>query len=341
MTLGFHNIYSLNLTPPSMHTREELSRLTENYLSALPFPARPDTLYAPIRYSLQEGGKRLRPVLMLLAGEAFGGQAEDMLPAAAAVEVFHNFTLLHDDIMDNAALRRGKPTVHVRWGANTAILSGDAMLIYAYRLLAQSPAALLPGLLEQFNRMAAEVCEGQQYDMDFEQRTTVTEAEYMEMISLKTAALIARGAVMGTMMAGASKEDCDGIYRFGQELGLAFQLQDDLLDSYSDNPSFGKQVGGDIIEGKKSFLTLKALETSDQAKRSELTTLLTDPAMDPVRKVQRVREIYDSLGIRQMAEKEIASRIERSLKALEGLKASPEGLEALHRLATGMTGRHK
>ncbi len=324
-----------------MHTRQQLCEFVEHYLSGLKFPGSPDTLYAPIRYSLEEGGKRLRPVLMLLAGEAFGARAEDVVAAASAVEVFHNFTLLHDDIMDNAPLRRGRDTVHVRWGANTAILSGDAMIIYAYSLLARAPHGLVPQLLEEFNRMAAEVCEGQQYDMDFEERTQVGLDEYMTMISLKTAALMARAARMGAMIAGAPQAGCRSMFDFGNELGLAFQLQDDLLDSYSDDPSFGKKIGGDIIEGKKSYLAVQALQAGSEADRAQLCALLADRSTPETERVARVRAIYDRLGIRAMAEKAVEKHLQAAVAALDNSGAAPARLEELRELALSMLNRRK
>ena len=217
-----------------MQTNEQMLSAIENYLAQTEFPAEPELLYAPIGYSLAGGGKRLRPMLLTLSCGIFSDDVKQALPAAAAVEVFHNFTLLHDDIMDNAAVRRGKPSVHAKWGQNVAILSGDAMMIYAYRLLSSVPANLLPQVLSTFNTMALEVCEGQQYDMDFEQKPKVSVVEYMHMIELKTSVLLAGSVVIGAMLGGASDEDCRRLRRFAVELGLAFQLQDDLLDSYGD-----------------------------------------------------------------------------------------------------------
>ncbi len=320
-----------------MHTREQLSSLIDRYIAQLELPARPERLYDPIRYSLEGGGKRLRPLVLLMTCDALGGEVADALPLAAAVEVFHNFTLLHDDIMDNAPVRRGKPAVHARWSANTAILSGDVMLIYAYRLLAMAG----PGVLDEFNRMGTEVCEGQQHDMDFEGRDMVCEGEYMEMIALKTAALIARAVKMGAMAAGASAENCGRLYRFGYELGLAFQLQDDLLDSYSDDPSFGKKVGGDIIEGKKSFLTVTAMRLGSDEVRSRLSALLADRAMDDAGKVARVRAIYDTLGVRQVTGGRIREHILLAVEALESVEAPAGRLAPLRELALSLLDRKK
>ena len=217
-----------------MLANEQLLSTIENYLAQTDFASEPEKLYAPIGYSLAGGGKRLRPMLLMLACGMFSSETAQALPAAAAVEIFHNFTLLHDDIMDNAPVRRGKPSVYAKWGQNVAILSGDAMIICAYRMLAQCPAELLPRILKVFNTMALQVCEGQQYDMDFEQKQKVSVVEYMHMIELKTSVLLAGAVTIGAILGGAPKEDCRTLYRFAIELGLAFQLQDDLLDSYGD-----------------------------------------------------------------------------------------------------------
>ena len=230
-----------------MQTNEQMLSAIENYLAQIEFPAEPELLYAPIGYSLAGGGKRLRPMLLTLSCGIFSDDVKQALPAAAAVEVFHNFTLLHDDIMDNAAVRRGKPSVYAKWGPSVAILSGDAMMICAYRLLSEVPAELLPRILGTFNTMALEVCEGQQYDMDFESKRKVSVVEYMHMIELKTSVLLAGSVTIGAMLGGASEEDCRKLRRFAIELGLAFQLQDDLLDSYGDD-RLGKAIGGDILE---------------------------------------------------------------------------------------------
>ncbi|MDE6711130.1 MAG: polyprenyl synthetase family protein, partial [Alistipes sp.] len=256
-----------------MHTNEQLQSMIENYLAQARFPAEPELLYAPIAYSLSGGGKRLRPMLVLLSYGLFDNNVQQALPAAGAVEVFHNFTLLHDDIMDNAAIRRGKPSVYAKWGRNVAILSGDAMLIYAYRLLGGLTSAKLPQVLATFNTMALEVCEGQQYDMDFEKKQKVSVVEYMHMIELKTSALLAGSVQIGALLGGAPEEDCRKLRRFAVELGLAFQLQDDLLDSYGDE-RLGKAIGGDILEGKKTYLMVTAMSRADEPTREELRTLL-------------------------------------------------------------------
>ena len=276
-----------------MQTNEELLATIENYLAQTDFPAEPELLYAPIGYSLGGGGKRLRPMLVMLSCGIFSDQIQSALPAAAAVEMFHNFTLLHDDIMDNAAMRRGKPSVFARWGQNVAILSGDAMLICAYRLLSGVPAHLLPQILATFNQMALEVCEGQQYDMDFEQKQKVSVVEYMHMIELKTSVLLAGSAVIGATLGGASEEDCRKLRRFAVELGLAFQLQDDLLDSYGDE-RLGKAIGGDILEGKKTYLMVTAMSRADEATREILRHTYRDATLTDAEKIEMCRVVSES-----------------------------------------------
>ncbi len=278
-----------------MHSREEINRLADSYIASLDFPARPEGLYAPIRYALEAGGKRLRPGLVLMTYNVFASDVERVLPAAAAVEMFHTFTLLHDDIMDNASMRRGAPSVYSRWGTNTAILSGDTMMIGAYRLLEQSPR--LAEMLHEFNKLAMEVCEGQQYDMDFESRDEVPVEEYMEMIRLKTAVLIAGAAKMGAIAAGASGKDADAIYEYGMELGLAFQLQDDYLDTYGTSEVLGKNVGGDIAESKKTFLTITAMNEAGDATRRAILATFRDTSHPLEQRVARMRTIYNSLDV--------------------------------------------
>ncbi len=323
-----------------MRTLEQLLTSIENHLAQTELPAEPELLYAPIAYSLSGGGKRLRPMLLLLAAELFGEEVPGALPAAAAVEVFHNFTLLHDDIMDNAAVRRGKPSVHAKWGPNVAILSGDAMLICAYRLLQGVPAERLPQVLAVFNRMALEVCEGQQYDMDFERRLKVSVVEYMHMIELKTSVLLAGAVEIGALLGGASEEDCRRLRRFAIELGLAFQLQDDLLDSYGDE-RLGKAIGGDILEGKKTYLMITAMSRADEATREELRRTYADAALSDAEKIARVKAIYDRLDVPRLTEQQIGLRFERALAMLDGLSVDPARTQMLREYAAGLMGRKK
>lgn len=321
-----------------MQTNEQLLSAIENHLAQIEFPAEPQLLYAPIGYSLSGGGKRLRPMLLMLAAGIFTDSVQQALPAAAAVEVFHNFTLLHDDIMDNASIRRGKPSVYARWGQNVAILSGDAMMICAYRLLAEVPSRLLPQILGTFNSMALEVCEGQQYDMDFEQKQKVSVVEYMHMIELKTSALLAGSVVIGALVGGASEEDCRRLNRFALELGLAFQLQDDLLDSYGDE-RLGKAIGGDILEGKKTYLMITAMSRADEATREVLRTAHRDASLTDAEKIARVKAIYDALEIPRLAEQQIQLRFERALGILDTLSVDRSRTLRMREYAASLMGR--
>ncbi len=312
----------------------------ENYLAQTEFPSEPELLYAPIGYSLSGGGKRLRPMLVMLACGLFSDDTKAALPAALAVEVFHNFTLLHDDIMDNAAVRRGKPSVHAKWGQNVAILSGDAMLICAYRLLRGVPAEHLPRIMQVFSDMALEVCEGQQYDMDFEQKQKVSVVEYMHMIELKTSVLLAGATVIGAILGGASEEDCRKLRRFAIELGLAFQLQDDLLDSYGDE-RLGKAIGGDILEGKKTYLMVTAMSRADEPTREQLRSAYRDAALSDEEKIARVKSIYDALDVPHLTEQQIELRFERALSILDTLSVEKSRTEQLRSYAESLVGRKK
>jgi geranylgeranyl diphosphate synthase type II len=287
------------------------------------------------------GGKRIRPTLLMLSCEAFGGNAQDALPAAAAVEMFHNFTLLHDDIMDNASVRRGKPSVAAEWGNNVAILSGDAMMIYSYRLLSQVPAHLLPRVMEIFTTIALQVCEGQQYDMDFETRQKVSVVEYMNMIELKTSVLLAGAASIGAVLGGASDADSRKIYRYALELGLAFQLQDDLLDSYGREEELGKKIGGDILEGKKTCLMLNAMSRSTEADREILRSTHLDESLSPEQKIARVKEVYDRYDIPRLINQQISLRFERALSILDTLEIPAERTEHLRVFAQNLMDRKK
>lgn len=323
-----------------MRTNDEILDFFEHYLAQLQLPEEPQRLYEPIIYSMSGGGKRLRPVLLLLCCEAFGGDSQEALPAAAAVEMFHNFTLLHDDIMDNAAVRRGKPSVQARWGENVAILSGDTMMIYSYRLMSQIPECKLARVMEIFTSMALQVCEGQQYDMDFEVQQKVSVPEYMQMIELKTAALLAGSAMIGAVLGDASEEDCRRIYRFAQELGLAFQLQDDLLDSYGDE-RLGKKIGGDILEGKKTCLMLSAMSRASEEDREVLRHTYQDATLSDEEKIFRVREVYDRYEIPKLIEQQISIRFDRALSILDSVAISAQSAEQLRVFARSLIGRKK
>ncbi len=321
-----------------MQTNEQLLAAIETYLAQCESPAEPELLYAPIGYSMTGGGKRLRPMLVLLACSLYADDVRPALPAAAAVEMFHNFTLLHDDIMDHAAVRRGKPSVFAKWGENAAILSGDAMLICAYRLLAQCPEARLPELLNVFNEMALQVCEGQQYDMDFEQKPKVSVVEYMHMIELKTSVLLAGSAVIGALLGGASEEDCRKLRRFGIELGLAFQLQDDLLDSYGDE-RLGKVIGGDILEGKKTYLMITAMSHAVEADREVLRSTYRRAELSDAEKIAAVKAVYDRYDVPRLTEQQISVRFDRALSILDTLSADSARVQPLKEFSKSLMGR--
>nr|MDE6126736.1 polyprenyl synthetase family protein [Muribaculaceae bacterium] len=271
-----------------MFSTDIFADMVEQKLPTLTEARTPATLFAPIAYTLSGGGKRLRPVLLLAAAKAFGLEPAEALDQALGIEVFHNFTLLHDDVMDNADVRRGRPAVHRRWNASAAILSGDAMLTMATQLMTKAPAAMLPEVMELFNTTAMEVYAGQQLDMDFEERQDVTVDEYIEMIRLKTSVLLACACRMGALLAGASEESQTAMYRYGELLGLAFQLQDDLLDTYGDPALFGKEIGGDIINEKKTWLWINAMAREPQRMRQILDKKLTDYL-----KIREITEVYD------------------------------------------------
>jgi geranylgeranyl diphosphate synthase type II len=255
-----------------------------------------------VDYILSIGGKRIRPAMVLMAFSLFSGQIEHAVRCALAIELFHNFTLMHDDIMDNSVIRRNRPTVHEKWGRNVAILSGDVMSILSYRLISECPPGRLPEILTLFTETALKVCEGQQYDMNFEKRNDVRVDEYLKMITMKTAVLIAASLKLGAMVGGASPADSDHMYEFGKNIGIAFQLKDDILDVYGDTSKFGKKIGSDITANKKTFLLLEALETADAQSRQKLTTLFSTKKVDNEAKIAEVIRLFDRLGIKEKAE---------------------------------------
>lgn len=324
-----------------MKNNDEILALFENYLAQIKLPEEPQILYSPIIYSMSGGGKRIRPTLLLLACEAYGGNVQDALPAAAAVEMFHNFTLLHDDIMDNAEVRRGKPSVYAKWGENVAILSGDAMMIYSYYLLQRVPESKLSRIMEIFTPMALQVCEGQQYDMDFENCAKVSVVEYMRMIELKTSVLLAGSAMIGAVLGDASVEECRKIYRYALELGLAFQLQDDLLDSYGTEEELGKKIGGDILEGKKTYLMLQAMSRATEDDRNILRNTYKDNSLTDDEKIARVKAVYDRYDIYHSVEQQISLRFDRALSLLGTLDLPAERTEHLRVFAQNLMGRKK
>lgn len=301
----------------------------------------PFQLYEPVAYSLQGGGKRIRPILLLHAASLFTDDLEKFHPAANAIELFHNFTLLHDDIMDHAQIRRGLPTVHVKYSENSAILSGDAMSIMAFRYLSKCGSNDMPSILHLFSTTALEVCEGQQYDMEFEQRSSVTIPEYLEMIRLKTAVLLACSLKIGAILASAGKSDCDLLYQFGICIGLAFQLQDDWLDVYGDEKTFGKKIGGDICENKKTFLLLKALELSNDTNRADLLRWIDLKEFDPSKKIEAIRNIFTESGAESATRELMQYYHDQAIQALDQLSIPDEYKIELRNFAATVVDRKK
>lgn len=298
---------------------QDFSDKINQRLSSLSIPAQPARLYQPLGYTLQLGGKRMRPLLTLLGYSLFKNNTDKALNAAAAIELFHNFTLLHDDIMDKAPLRRGKPTVWKRWGNDVAILSGDAMLIKAYQLLAEYEPKTLKKILPIFNSTALKICEGQQLDMDYETSQTVSIDNYLEMIELKTAVLPGAALQIGAIIANAKDKDANLLYQFGKNIGIAFQLHDDILDVFADRKKFGKQQGGDIIANKKTFLLLKTFELADRKTKAELKILLKEK--DAKKKVSGMKELYTRFGIKALTENEMRKFYKKALTSLTKINA--------------------
>lgn len=302
----------------------------------------PHGLYEPIEYTLAAGGKRVRPQLAMIASQMFGGKDEEVLPAALALEVFHNFTLLHDDVMDKADVRRGRPTVHIKWDENTAILSGDQMLIEAYKLLSGVPEDKLPKVLQLFNKMATEICEGQQYDVDFESQEQVTIDDYLKMIRLKTSVLLANALQTGAYIAGANEAQQQSLYEFGIYVGLAFQIQDDILDVWGDPATFGKAVGGDISCNKKTFVYLQAMRLlGGETMRREVVELkewYSQILKDNTKKITAVKEIFEHLGVRATCEKVVEDYTQKALALLNQLPQNT-ATEQLRQLANKLNSR--
>ena len=310
----------------------------------LKFTAEPSGLYDPLRYMMEIGGKRIRPRLCLTTYSLYNDSfSDEILSPAAALEVFHSFTLIHDDIMDKAPVRRGVPTVYKKWNENTAILSGDVMSIESYKLIAKAPVRVLPEAMELFSKTAAEVCEGQQYDMDFENMESVPMEDYLKMIGLKTAVLIACSAKMGALVGGAPAEHCDLLYKFGYDLGLAFQIADDWLDTYGDVKVFGKAIGGDILNNKKTWLLTRAFEKAGDL-RADLLAAMDIPVTSDehkAAKIEAVKGIYDALEIGKEAQQEIARLHAQAIGYVSQLNLAPEAEAVLHNFATKLIGRNK
>jgi geranylgeranyl diphosphate synthase type II len=322
-----------------MLTTQEYQEQFLVYLEEKKTNKEPKNLYDPINYILELGGKRMRPVLTLMTAEIFDTKFKKALPAALAVEVFHNFSLIHDDIMDDAPLRRGKVTVHEKWNINTGILSGDAMLILAYQNFEQYQPKIFRKLAKLFSKTALEVCEGQQWDVDFEKRTDVSIPEYLRMIEYKTAVLVAAAMKMGAIIAETSKETANLIYEFGLNLGLAFQLQDDYLDAFGDPKTFGKQVGGDIIENKKTYLYLKAMEFASEAEQAELLQLFSIQPEDTAEKIKSAKAIFNSSGASQATQLAIQEYTLKAFETLDKIDIKKEKKEILKTFGEGLMER--
>ena len=322
-----------------MKTADEILKMVNEFLDHLSYDRKPESLYEPIKYVLSMGGKRIRPTLMLLAYNLYKENPEDILMNACALETYHNYTLLHDDLMDNADMRRGHLTVHKKWNDNTAILSGDSMLVLAFQRMMQCDTKHLKDILDLFTVTALEIGEGQQYDMEFETRNDVKEEEYIEMIRLKTSVLLACALKIGAILADASAEDADNFYKFGEQIGLAFQLQDDFLDVYGDSKVFGKEIGGDITSNKKTYMLINAFNKANDAQRKELTRWVSARDFDRNEKVDAVTRLYNEIGIDQLAQDKIAYYFAQSKKFLDAVNVPEEKKEELRKYAQKMMKR--
>lgn len=322
-----------------IYTSLELTQRVNRAIENTVYPKEPQGLYEPIEYVLSAGGKRLRPVLLLLVNNMFGGDIDDAMNAALALETYHNYTLMHDDLMDNADIRHGKPTVHKQWDNNTAILSGDTMLVLAYRRLLELKSSKRNEVVKLFTDTALQIGEGQQYDMNFEKRMDVSEAEYMEMIRLKTAVFLACAAKMGAILGGADSDSAEKLYRLGETVGLAFQLQDDYLDVYGDPSVFGKNIGGDIVSNKKTYLLIKAAETADDATRKELLSWIEKAEFDRNEKIKAVTAIYNKLGVNEATKQAINDCFEESQTIFNSIPLPGERKEELWNFVASLMGR--
>jgi len=323
-----------------VYSWQELSQQVEAEINRFDFSGKPNELYDPIGYTMTLGGKRIRPTLCLLAAQLFGGDLKKAMNVAMAVEVFHNFTLVHDDIMDEAPIRRGKPAVHAKWNRDVAILSGDVMFVQAYQLLAKGNPEKLSQMLAVFNQTAIEVCEGQQFDMNFETRDDVTVENYIEMIRLKTGVLLACSLQLGAFESGAAEKEAELIYAFGEKIGIAFQIQDDFLDCYARQEDFGKRVGGDIISNKKTFLMLTATEKADKGQLDRLEQLMSTGVSDN-EKVSGVLEIYNELDVPSLSKAAMQNYFDESLAALHQIEAAADLKQPLIELAEMLMMRKK
>jgi len=307
-------------------------------IQSIEYPKNPAGLYSPIAYLLTLKGKKIRPALTLLACNLFCNEVKEAIPTALAWEIFHNFTLMHDDVMDKADLRRGQATVHKKWNENTAILSGDTMLILSYKYLAKSPSRCLEILLDLFSDTAAKICEGQQFDMEYEKRTMISEKEYIEMIRLKTAVMMGACLKSGAIVGGANESDQQNLYDFGIRLGIAFQIKDDWLDVYGDSNTFGKKTGGDILCNKKTFLLVTALETATGKDKEALLYWLNNNIQSD-EKIEAVRQLYDKLSVKEKTQKALQNYHQQSINALQKVSADPAGKKILADIAGGLVER--
>ncbi len=323
-----------------MYNISQLKDIINSELTNINFVQEPNNLYEPIAYTMSIGGKRIRPLLCLLSTQLFGGNVAKAIKPALGVEIFHNFTLLHDDIMDNAEVRRNKPTVHKKWNENVGILSGDAMLIRAYQFVENCDAIVLPAVLKLFNETALGVCEGQQYDMDFEVRSDVSEEEYLNMIKLKTAILLAASLKLGGLLAGCSEEDGDNLYQFGINIGIAFQLQDDFLDSFGDQNTFGKKIGGDIISNKKTFLLINALKDSSVKDKKDLLYWISQKEFNAEDKIKAIKKIYLNTGVDTKSQKLMDQYFTQALNYLDKVHGEENIKNELTNLATKLMKRN-
>ena len=324
-----------------MLNSSEILKLVNDYLSQLPYERKPKSLYEPVEYVLSIGGKRIRPVLTLMGYNLWKEDPERILMPAVGLETYHNYTLLHDDLMDNADMRRGHETVHRRWDANKAILSGDSMLVLAYQRMQQVPAEKLPAVLNLFTETALEIGEGQEYDMTFETRNDVTENEYIEMIRLKTSVLLACALKTGALLADAPQEDADRLYRVGEQVGLAFQLQDDLLDVYGDPKVFGKAIGGDITSNKKTYMLINAYNRANEKQRKELEHWIGAKEFNRQEKVAAVTRLYDAIGIRQLCEDKINYYFQQASQTLSEVNVPEERKAQLRKYMDELLHRNK
>ena len=324
-----------------MHTTQELLEKINHHITDQVYGTNPENLYEPIHYIMGLGGKRMRPLLVLLSYQLLGKSVDDILDAALAVEVFHNFTLVHDDIMDEAPLRRGQPTVHTRWNNTVAILSGDTMMIKAYELLQKGSGDQFMQVCPKFNQTAIEVCEGQQIDMNFEEQDVVTEEAYLEMIRLKTAVLLGFSMYLGGKLAGYDQTASEQLFSIGEKMGVGFQLMDDILDVYADKAKFGKQVGGDVISNKKTYLLLSALELANPEQKQKLDHWLLAKEFDPQEKVAVVTEIYDEIGVSDLAKMKMNDYFDQSIKELETFEGNSEAKVLLKEFASKLMQRDR